>query len=72
MRVPFPGLTELRNDTQCRVSLRKPRTDMNFRRSLPEIRCLSQGLPHGICFPFVVSPKRLSTPGGPGISGQEM
>ena len=24
---------------------RKPGTDMNFRRTLPEIRCLSQGLP---------------------------
>ena len=33
---------------------------MNFRRRLPEIRCLSQGLPRGIGSPFVVSPKRLS------------
>ena len=28
---------------------RKPGTDMNSRRRLPEIRCLSQGLPRGIC-----------------------
>ena len=27
------------------MTRRKPGTDMNFRRSLPEIRCLSQGLP---------------------------
>src|ERR1035438_1790210 len=37
---------------------RKPGTDMNFRRLLPEIRCLSQGLPRGIRCPFVVSPRR--------------
>jgi len=36
---------------------------MNFRRSLPEIRCLSQGLPRGISSPFVVSPKRSNTSG---------
>src|ERR1035437_2678036 len=41
----------------------KPGTDMNFRRSLPEIRCLSQGLPRGISSPFVVSPKRSNTSG---------
>src|ERR1035437_2148418 len=34
---------------------------MNFRRSLPEIRCLSQGLPRGIRSPLVVPQKRLST-----------
>ena len=28
--------------------LRKPGTDTDFRRRLPEIGCLSQGLPHGI------------------------
>ena len=33
----------------------------SFRRSLPETGCLSQGLPRGICCPFVVPPKRLST-----------
>src|ERR1039457_6546746 len=33
----------------------------SFRRSLPETGCLSQGLPHGICCPFVVFPKRVST-----------
>ena len=27
---------------------RKPGTDTNFRRSLPEFGCLSQGLPRGI------------------------
>src|ERR1035441_7484966 len=31
---------------------RKPGTDLNFRRLLPEIRCLSQGLPRGIRCPF--------------------
>ena len=36
---------------------------MNFRRSLPEIRCLLQGLPLGIRCPFVPPPKRLRTPG---------
>src|ERR1035441_8836182 len=41
---------------------RKPGTDTNFRRSLPEFGCLSQGLPNGTGRPFVVSPKRLSTP----------
>src|ERR1039457_5902541 len=41
---------------------RKPGTDTNFRRSLPEFGCLSQGLPNGTGCPFVVSPKRLSTP----------
>jgi hypothetical protein len=41
---------------------RKPGTDMNFRRSLPEIRCLSQGLPHGISSPFVGSPKTVKHP----------
>ena len=40
---------------------RKPGTDTNFRRSLPEFGCLSQGLPNGTGCPFVVSPKRLST-----------
>src|ERR1700690_1827225 len=32
------------------------------RRTLPETGCLSQGLPTGTCCPFVVPPKRLSTP----------
>jgi hypothetical protein len=36
---------------------RKPGTDMNFLRSLQEIRCLSQGLPHGIRSPLLLSPK---------------
>jgi hypothetical protein len=40
---------------------RKPGTDTNFRRSLPEFGCLSQGLPNGTGCLFVVSPKRLST-----------
>src|ERR1017187_8135754 len=40
---------------------REPGTDTNFRRSLPEFGCLSQGLPNGTGCPFVVSPKRLST-----------
>src|ERR1019366_9516113 len=40
---------------------RKPGTDTNFRRSLPEFGCLSQGLPNGTGCTFVVSPKRLST-----------
>src|ERR1035438_781097 len=38
---------------------RKPGTDMNFWRSLPEIRCLSQGLPTGYALTFVVSPRLL-------------
>jgi hypothetical protein len=42
---------------------RKPGTDTNFLRSLPEFGCLSQGLPNGTGCPFVVSPKRLSTRG---------
>src|ERR1035438_799125 len=39
----------------------------SFRRTLPETGCLSQGLPHGTCCPFVVPPKPLNThllPGG--------
>src|ERR1019366_4040833 len=40
---------------------RKPGTDTNFRRILPEFGCLYQGLPNGTGCPFVVSPKRLST-----------
>jgi hypothetical protein len=33
---------------------RKPGTDTIFRRSLPEIGCLSQGLPCGILYRFVI------------------
>src|ERR1035441_6860421 len=42
--------------------LRKPGTDMSFRRSLPETRCLSQGLPPGYARAFVRSPKRSTAP----------
>src|ERR1035441_2849318 len=37
---------------------RKPGTDMSFRRSLPETRCLSQGLPLVYARALVVPPKR--------------
>src|ERR1035441_2670194 len=41
---------------------RKPGTDTNFRRSLPEFGCLLQGLLNGTGRPFVGSSKRSSTP----------
>jgi hypothetical protein len=46
---------------------RKPGTDTIFRRSLPEIGCLSQGLPRWIPYRFVLLPKTLSTPVGQAI-----
>jgi hypothetical protein len=42
---------------------RKPGTDMNSRRTLPEIRCLSQGLPRGMRSPFAASPKAVKHSG---------
>jgi hypothetical protein len=44
----------------------------SFRRSLPETGCLSQSLPRGICCPFVVPPKRLSTHCGPTNPNEQM
>jgi hypothetical protein len=41
---------------------RKPGTDTIFRRSLPEIGCLSQGLPRGIRYRFVLPPKTVKHP----------
>ena len=41
---------------------RKPGTDTIFRRSLPEIGCLSQGLPRGIPYRFVLPPKTVKHP----------
>src|ERR1035437_4545359 len=41
---------------------RNPGTDMNFRRSLPEIRCLSSVCPAGYAPRSSCPPKRLSTP----------
>src|SRR5450755_464056 len=38
------------------MARRKPGTDMNFRRSLPEIRCLSQGLPHATRCALLLAP----------------
>src|ERR1017187_1837520 len=41
---------------------RQPGTDMNFRRSLPEIRCLSQGLPRGMRSRVRRAPKAVTHP----------
>jgi hypothetical protein len=38
---------------------------MNFLRSLQEIRCLSQGLPHGMRCPLLLPPKTVKHPGAP-------
>jgi putative selenium metabolism protein SsnA len=57
MHVPGPPPVRKR----IRDDAANPGQTPNFRRSLPEIGCLSQGLPRGTRSPLVVPPMRLST-----------
>src|ERR1035441_6830480 len=49
---------------------RKPGTDTKFPAQFAGNWLSVQGLPRGICCPFVVPPKRLSTRGGRPIRGE--